>query len=347
MTLTRRGALAALLVTTLAVPAAAQEVTLRLHQFLPAQANVPAHILDVWADRVEAASDGRIEIQRFPAMQLGGRPPELADQVRDGVVDIVWTLPGYTPGRFPSVEVMELPFLLGADEAEAGSRAYWQLAQERMAEEFADYKLLGLWVHGPGIIHANRPIVTPSDLAGLKLRAPTRITNQLFTDLGATSVGMPVPAVPESLSKGVIDGAVIPWEVTGALRTSELVDNHTEFGDAMLYTAAFLFAMNKASYDRLPDDLKAVIDANSGLEFSGFAGRQMAIDDGPAREATVAMGNTIITLDEAQVAEWRAASAGTIEAWVAEMDAAGKDGSGLLARAQALIEANRGVVSDY
>lgn len=347
MTLTRRSLIGAALAVTIALPAAAQEVTLRLHQFLPAQANVPANILDVWADKVEAASDGRIEIQRFPAMQLGGRPPELADQVRDGVVDIVWTLPGYTPGRFPSVEVMELPFMLGADDAEAGSRAYWTLSQDEMAEEFADYHLLGAWVHGPGVIHSNTPIVAPGDLNGIKLRAPTRITNQMFTDLGATSVGMPVPAVPESLSKGVIDGAVIPWEVTGALRTSEMVSNHTEFGDDMLYTAAFILAMNKPRYESLPDDLKAIIDANSGIDFSGFAGRQMVIDDGPARQNTVDMGNNIITLDAAQVDAWKAASAATVDAWVAEMDANGKDGTGLVERAAALIEENRGVMSDY
>ena len=81
--------------------ALAQEVTLRLHQFLPAQANVPKHVLDPWADKVEKESGGRIKIERYPAMQLGGKPPELIDQAIDGMVDIVWTLPGYTPGRFP------------------------------------------------------------------------------------------------------------------------------------------------------------------------------------------------------------------------------------------------------
>jgi len=155
--------------------------------------------------------------------------------------------------------------------------------------------------------------------------------------MGATAIGMPVPAVPEALSKGVIDATVIPWEVTGALKVPELVHNHLEFGDATLYTATFIFAMNRSTWDALPDDLKAVIDANSGAEFSAFAGGQMQADDAAGREAALDLGNTITTLTPDQVKEWRAASAGTTEAWIAEMNAKGLDGAALVEEARALI----------
>ncbi len=334
-----RACAAAALIGASAGYAAAQEVTLRLHQFLPAQANVPAKILDPWADKVEAESGGRIEVQRFPAMQLGGTPPQLIDQAIDGVADIIWTVAGYTPGRFPRAEVFELPFTM--TDAEAASRAYWQLAEETMMDaDFKDFKVLGLWVHGPGLIHSKDPISSTADLNGVTLRAPTRTTTSLFSALGATAVGMPVPAVPEALSKGVIDATVIPWEVTGALKVPELVSNHTEFGDEVLYTTAFIFAMNKDRYEALPDDLKAVIDGNSGLEFSGFAGRQMQEDDGPARQVAVDRGNNIITLTPDQVAEWREAAQSTITDWVAQMDADGMVGTGLRARALELFESN-------
>lgn len=317
--------------------AAAQEVTLRLHQFLPAQANVPKHILDVWADNVEKDSGGRIKIQRFPAMQLGGKPPELIDQMNYGVADIVWTVSGYTPGRFPRAEVFELPFTM--TNAEAVSRAYWELAEETMMDtDFKEFHPLGLWVHGPGNIHSKTPIAKVSDLNGVRLRAPTRMTNMLFTELGASTVGMPVPAVPEALSKGVIDATVIPWEVVGALKVHELVDHHTTFGDSTLYTTTFIFAINKEKYESLPDDLKAAIDKNSGLEFSAFAGRTMQEDDGPERAKAEARGNTIVDLTPEQVEEWRAASAAIVDQWVAEMDANGLDGTALLARAKELIE---------
>ncbi|MBT8408172.1 MAG: TRAP transporter substrate-binding protein [Alphaproteobacteria bacterium] len=322
-----------------ATTAVAQEVTLRLHQFLPAQANVPKNILDPWADGIEEASGGRIEIQRFPAMQLGGTPPQLIDQAIDGVADIVWTVAGYTPGRFPRAEVFELPFTM--TNAEAASRAYWQLAEETMMDkDFKDFKVLGLWVHGPGVIHSKDPITTPEELNGVKLRAPTRMTNKLFETMGATPVGMPVPAIPEALSKGVVDAAVIPWEVTGALKVPELVSNHTEFGDETLYTTTFIFAMNKARWDSLPDDLKEIMDSNSGLEFSAFAGKQMQADDAPGRQSAVDGGNNIITLSPDQIAEWKTASQEIASGWIAEMDEKGLDGTGLAARAAELIEAH-------
>ena len=325
MTLTRtvtRGLFAGACAMLLGTAAWAQEVTLKMHQFLPAQATVPKLVLDVWADKVEADSNGRIKIDRYPSMQLGGTPPQLADQVLDGIADIVWTLPGYTPGRFPSTEVFELPFM--ETNAEATSHAYWDYAEKYLMDsEFADFKMLGLWVHGPGLIHSKDPVTIPSDLNGVKLRAPTRVTNQLFTQLGATTVGMPVPAVPEALSKGVIDATVIPWEVTKALKVGELVHNHTEFGDAALYVATFIFAMNKDKYEALPDDLKKVIDDNSGAEFSAFAGKVMQEGDAPARAVAVDLGNNIIELTPEQVDVWRDASAGIEEAWVEEMTANG------------------------
>ena len=335
-TIVRTAGAAAVSIFALTSSAIAAEVTLRLHQFLPAQANVPKNILDVWADKVEADSEGRIEIQRFPAMQLGGKPPELYDQVVDGIADITWTVAGYSPGRFPRAEVFELPFTM--TNAEAVSRAYWELAEESMLDDdFKQVKVLGLWVHGPGIIHSKDPITSVSDLNGVKLRAPTRVTNKMFSNFGATPVGMPVPAVPEALSKGVIDATIIPWEVTGALKVNEMVSNHTTFGDDVLYTTTFVFAMNKDRYNALPDDLQAVIDANSGLEFSGFAGKQMQVDYAPSHKQAMERGNNIIVLDEAQVDEWKAAAAATTDAWVAEMDEKGLDGTALKARAAELI----------
>ena len=331
----RTAAAAAILAGT-AATAYAQEVTLKMHQFLPAQANVPRDVLDVWADKVEADSKGRIKIERYPSMQLGGKPPELIGQLEDGIADIVWTVAGYTPGRFPQAEVFELPFMM--TNAEATSRAYWEFAEANMfSTDYKSFQPIALWVHGPGLIHSKAAITSPADLNGVKLRAPTRVTNKMFTELGATPIGMPVPAVPEALSKGVIDATVIPWEVTAALKVSELVSNHTEFGNASLYTTSFIFGMNKDKYDSLPDDLKAVIDANSGADVSAWAGKTMAAADEPARKIAVDRGNNIIQLSDAQVAEWKAAAASQEADWAKEMSGKGFDGQALLDQAKGLI----------
>lgn len=320
-----------------AMPALAQEVTLKLHQFLPAQANVPKLILDVWADNVEESSGGRIKIDRFPSMQLGGKPPELMDQAIDGVADIVWTVVGYTPGRYPSTEVFELPFMM--TNARAVSHAYWEMFDKHMKDtEFKDVHILGTWVHGPGMIHTSDPVETPEDLEGMKIRGGGRSVNALLTELGATPVGMPVPAIPEGLSKGVIDGTTIPWEVTAALKVPELVENHTEFTGKALYTLTFVLAMNKEKYESLPDDLKKAIDDNSGLEFSVFAGGTQADSDGPSREMALDLGNNVITLDEEQTAIWRERAQPIYDQWIADMKEKGIDGAALIDEASALIE---------
>ena len=170
------------------------------------------------------------------------------------------------------------------------------------------------------------------------MRGASRTVTSLFENFGATSVGMPVPAVPEALSKGVIDATTIPWEVTAALKVPELVKNHTEFSNTALYTVTFVLAMNKAKYDSLPDDLKKAIDENSGEEFSVFAGETQAGADGPAREKAAAAGNNIITLNDEEVAKWRVAAQPVYDKWIADMDSKGIDGKALIAEAQDLIK---------
>jgi len=317
--------------------AVAQEVTLKLHQFLPPQATVPSKILDVWIADVEEASGGRIEIQHFPAMQLGGAPPQLMDQAVDGVADIVWTVVGYTPGRFPRTEVFELPFMM--TDARAASRAYWQMFEEHMKDtEFSDVEILGAWVHGPGMLHTNAPVTRPEDLEGLKIRGGSRTINSLLEEVGATPVGMPVPAITESLSKGVIDGTTIPWEVTTALKVSELVDNHTEFEGPALYTLTFVLAMNKDAYAAMPEDLRAILDEKSGEEFSVFAGGTMQDFDAPARELAEDNGNNIVTVSGDDLVAWQEAVAPIYESWVADMESKGIDGQALIDQARALID---------
>lgn len=320
-----------------ALPATAQDVTLRMHQFLPEQANVPKLILYPWADRVEEASNGRIKIERYAAMQLGGKPPELMDQAIDGVADIVWTVVGYTPGRFPTTEVFELPFMM--TDARAMSSAYWQMFEKHMKDgEFKDLKILGTWVHGPGAIHANREITTPADMEGLKIRGGSRLVNALLENIGATPVGMPVPAIPEALSKGVVDGTTIPWEVTGSLKVPELVKNHTEFEGEALYTLGFVLAMNKDRFDSLDPELQKVIEDNSGLAFSVLAGGLMSDADGPSRQAAVDAGNTIVTIAGDAVAEWKLASQPVYDTWIADMQTKGIDGEALIEEARTLMK---------
>lgn len=325
------------LAASTSMSAFAQDVTLRLHQFLPPQGTVPAKALTPWAKKIETESNGRIKIQLFPSMQLGGTPPQLFDQARDGVVDIVWTLPGYTPGRFPKSEVFELPFMAGLS-AEKTSRALWEYVQNNALDEYKDVHVLALHTHGPGLFHTKQPVAGLESLRGMKIRGGTRVVNSMLVKLGATPVGMPVPAVTEALSKGVLDGTTIPWEVAPALKVHEMVRNHTTFaGDKALYVTTFVVAMNKNAYNKLPADLKKIIDDNSGADFSAFIASTMDQGDNLGRDLALKAGNKITELDVAEVQRWKR-TAGTVESdWVKDMKAKNIDGAKLVADARALI----------
>ncbi|MDQ7742951.1 TRAP transporter substrate-binding protein [Hydrogenophaga pseudoflava] len=315
----------------------AQEVTLRLHQFLPPQGTVPSKALAPWAKKIEDESKGRIKIQLYPSMQLGGTPPQLYDQARDGVVDIVWTLPGYTPGRFPKSEVFELPFIAGLS-AENTSRALWDYVQKNAMDEYKDVHVLALHTHGPGLFHTKQPVVGLESLRGMKIRGGTRVVNNMLVKLGATPVGMPVPAVTDALSKGTIDGTTIPWEVAPALKVQELVKNHTTFaGNRALYVTTFVVAMNKAAYNKLPADLKKIIDDNSGAEFSALIARTQDVGDNVGRDLAIKGGNKITELELAEVQRWKR-TAGSVESdWVKDMQAKNIDGARLVSEAKSLI----------
>jgi TRAP-type C4-dicarboxylate transport system substrate-binding protein len=312
-------------------------VTLKLHHFLPPMSNVHAKLLAPWAKQVQQASDGKLAVQIFPSMQLGGAPPQLYDQAKDGVVDIIWTLPGTTAGRFPSTEVFDLPFICDR-RGLVNARAAQEFGDAHLANETKDVKLLSFWSHDAGLIHARKQVKTMDDLKGLKLRFPTRLAGEALKALGASAIGMPVPQVPESLAQGVIDGAVVPWEVVPAIKVHELVKFHTEIpGSPTLYTAGFFLAMNKARYAGLPAELRKVIDETTGMAFATAAGKVWDEAGAEVRAMVEKRGNTITSITEEEKQRWIKTTAPVQEAWIKAMKEKGHDGEKLIADAKAAI----------
>ncbi len=318
--------------------ASAQEVSLKFHHIWPPQAMAPVQVITPWCDKVAAESNNRIKCQMLPAMSGGGTPPQLVDRVKDGVDDLVITLPGYTAGRFPAMEVFELPFM--TNSAEAGASAAWEYLQKYALKEFPGTKILATWVHDEGYVHTrDKPIRSLDDFKGMKLRAPTRQTNKLLAKLGASPVGMPVPSVADAVSKGTIDGFVLPWEVIPAFKLHEMVKYHTETDASRpaMYSAGFVFAMNQAKYDGLPADLKAVIDKNSGAALSKQIGKTWDASQAVGRKAAVDRGNSFIQLSAAETDNWMKASASLYDEWVVDMDKRGLPGKQMLDDARALL----------
>ena len=305
----------------------------RLHTFNSPEAIAVRDFLGPWAGEVEARSNGRVTIQIFTSMQLGGKPADLYGQARDGVVDIVWTLPGYSPGRFPLTEVFELPFV--CTDAEATSRAMTMFHRRWMQDEYKDTQPLVFHATAPSQLHtADRQVRTLEDLDGLKVRAASRIGAHMLDTLGAVPVGMPVPQVYEALSRGVVDGAWIPWTIMRPFRLHEVTRYHVEVS---LACTPFVLTMNKDRYAGLPQDIRDILDDTTGMALAGRLGRLWQEDEQTGRALAVQRGHSILALDEPERARWRAAVAPVIDAWVAKVDAAGHDGRALLATAKSLI----------
>ena len=332
-------ALLTALLFSAAIGVSAETVTLKVHHFLPAGSYAQTMFIKPWCDRIAQDSGDRLKCQIYPSMQLGGTPPQLFDQVKDGIVDVIWTLPGYTAGRFPLVEVFELPFMM--QNPEATSKALWDYVQQYDTAEFKDIHPLAFHVHGDGVFHmVKKPIKVMADLKDQKVRAPTRQTNKMLAALGATPVSMPVPAVSESLAKSVIDGALVPYEVVPAVKIQELVKFHSETDPAepAIYTSVFVLAMNKSRYESLPADLKKVIDANSGKALSGMAGKAFLQADEEGKKLTTK--NTTNVIPKSELDNWKKVGQTVTDAWVAEVTANGANGKMLLDSARALIVKN-------
>ncbi len=226
------------------------------------------------------------------------------------------------------------------NNAEATSKAYWEYVHTVAADEFKDTHVIALHVHGPGMIHtADKQVRNVGDLRGMKLRAPTRQVTKLLSSVGATPVGMPLPQIPDALSKGTINGCVIPWEVVPSVKVHELTKFHSEFpaNAPALYTTTFVMAMNKAKYDSLPADLKKVIDNNSGMATSAWLGKTQQGNDPVGRKSAVDRGNTVYSVTAADAAEFEKRSSQVDDEWVADMNKRGFDGKKLLETAKALI----------
>jgi len=322
-----------------AAGAVSAQTVLKVHHFLPSGSSSQQKIIAPWCAKIEKESAGELKCQIYPAMQLGGTPPQLLDQVRDGVADIVWSVPTYSAGRYTKTEVFELPFM--AVNAKQGSQALWEYTQKHALDEFKGIKPLFMHTTEGYVLHSNMPIHKLEELKGKKIRTATRISASMMAAMGGTPVQMPLPQVPDALSKGVVDGVLVPWEAIPATKLHEIVKYHLDapVGSPRFANTIFIFGMNQAKYDSLPPKLKKVIDDNSGLAASAWAGEE-GFDNivEPYSKMARDRGNTISVISKEELARWEKATAGVDEIWLKDVAAKGGDGKKLIEEAKALLK---------
>ena len=317
-----------------AVFAASDVVILKVHHFLPPSSNFHQKVLLPWCEKINKESHGKLKCQIYPSMP----PAQLLDQARNGIADVVWTLPTYQAGPFIKAEVFELPFL--ARTSEGGSQALWDFIQKDALDEFKGVKLLFTHLHdGNQLFMGSKQVKRLEDLKGLKIRTSGRLGTQALSALGAIPMQMPAPAVPDAIAKGVVDGASIPWEVSTAFKLQEICKTITETApnqNKMSYSI-FVFAMNPAKYNSLPPNLKKVIDNNSGLAASKWAGKTFDSFTAPARQIAVQRHDIINVLSPAEYNRWVKATERVDDEWIKEVNARGFNGAALLKDAKALL----------
>lgn len=308
--------------------------TLRYAHFMSASSWQNQVIFEDWAAAVEAAGGEDLDVQVFPAQTLGKAVAGYDNAVM-GIADIAWTVPGYTAGRFPLSQIIELPGLF--DTGAVGSCAFQKLYDSGALDaEYEDTHVLFVHTHDPGHLHTgDKAVHTLDDMKGLKLRRPTQVVGNLLDNLGAEPVGMPAPNTYEALQRGAIDGYMLPWESVESFRLAELSDYHTVFG---FYALAFVTTMNKAKYESLSPEARAAVDANSGMDWAVTAGA--GYDEAGAKVlAELRENSTVIDLSDEERAIWDVAAQEASDAYIAELNAQGLPGSETYAAVQGYVTA--------
>lgn len=302
-------------------PVAAQDKPIEL-KFSSWVSTVHGHhtgVMVPWAKMVEEKSGGRIKITIYPGSTLG-KPADHYDMVKDGIADMAFTTPGYTPGRFPLIAATELPVGL-FKTSRGGSLAVMSIFDKYFKNEFKDVKVLWIWVHPPGHFHlAKKPVKVIEDLAGLKIRAGTPMTTTMVKTLGATPVSIPAPDTYTALERGTVDGTIFPWEAISSFKIAEVLKHHVASG---LYVAPLFTFMNQKKYDSLPADLRKVIDDLSGPWGAEFNGKVWDQNELVGIEAIKKVGATIYTLPAEERQRWAAKLKPVEEEWVKSMEAKG------------------------
>lgn len=298
----------------------AHATTLRMAHFWPAASGVNEDILQVWADTVAEESGGELTIQMFPSGTLA-KPDSIYEAAANGIADIGATAQGYTAGRFPLSQIVELPGI--ATSATQSACVLQTLYDDGLLDsEYEDTRPLFMFTTGPGGIHTiDTDVQTPADLAGLRIRRPTAVAGEMLENMGATPVGMPAPDIYTSMQRGVIDGLSFPWEGLGSFRINELVQYHTE---VPFYNLIFVATMNKRTYDGLTPEQQAVIDNNSGMAWAARAGEVFDRLDVEGKQEAVEAGHTIREIENPlEHPDWKAPLEAGIEAYLSQLEARG------------------------
>jgi TRAP-type C4-dicarboxylate transport system substrate-binding protein len=241
----------------------AAEVNLKVGTFVPAKSIGVSTVIKPWMADVTAEVGSEVSMKGYWGGSLGKSPFKQYELVKNGVADMTWVLPGYTPGQFPELQVVGLPFML--ENAMEASLVVQRLHDAGMASGFGQTHLIGGWAAQPNSLFLREPIKALSDLKNRKISASGAVGGRFLTSIGAISQTTSAPKMTIMLNRKTIDGAIQGW--TG-MRTFKAMALVKQVINMPLGASPFLLLMNKKKWNGLSAKAKA--------SFSKYGGEKMA-----------------------------------------------------------------------
>jgi len=313
------------------------QTELKFTTFVPPTHGFAVDVLEPLGKEIEKRSGGKVTVRVFAGNSPFGKVENQADQVKQGVTDLAFGLNGIPRGRYPRTSIMEMPFV--AESADSASKALWAMLPDLLAEDYRDFKPIALHCHNPGLFHTrDKSLKTIADVKGLRMRAPNPPTQALLAYLGATPVGMPPGQVYENIEKGVIDGAVFPWDAIKGFRLENILKHHL---DARVYTSCFHLVMSPKRYAELAPDVQKAIDATTGQALTDKFGAWWNRWDQAGLDAVKPLNHEIVRVDDATREKWRADLKPVLDGELAKLE---KEG---IANARAIYDEMRKQVARF
>jgi TRAP-type C4-dicarboxylate transport system substrate-binding protein len=320
--------IAALGALLLPASAANAQVVLNVNAWVPPSHPLVADVTMPFCKDVETATQGRVKCNLLPKAVVG--PPQTFDAVRDGLADISFIVPGYTPGRFALTDSVEFPFM--GNTSEALSVAYQRVHGRMLAkhDEHKGVRVLAVYTHGPGqIFNTKRAVTSLKDLEGMKIRVGGGVVNDVAKALGTIPMLKPAPESYELLAQGVADGVFFPKESPVAFKLIPLI-KHITYVPNGLYNVAFTQIMNEAAWKKISAADQAAIEKLSGEALARRAGKAWDAADARGEKAVRDANIPVVTASPQFVAEIKSKTSGLEQAWLDKVKAKGVDGAAVL-----------------
>ncbi len=312
-----------------------QPIKLTYSNFFP-PTHVQSILADAWCKEVEKRTNGKVKIEYYPGQTLT-KAAEVYDGVVTNVSDLGLSVLGYTRGRFPLIGVVDMP--LGYRDGKTATKVINAVLQKFQPKEFNDVKVMYLHAHGPGFVHTReKPVKKLEDMKGLKLRSHG-VSANFVEALGGTPVAQPMPETYQLIQKGVVDGAVYPLEANKGWKLGEVCKFATLAYD-VAYTTGFFVVMNKGKWEKLPGDVKKVIE-EINKEWVEKTGKAWDEIDEEGLKFFKEKGGQTIALDEAEQKRWKKAVKPIIDKYVAEIEGKGVKGKEVVEFIEGMLKSSK------